>query len=146
MSKTYATSLKEYLRLEPKQLTDAQMEYRRLNNLPLNCKKDGEPFLGEPFGLMLCEFKDGQLLFGWSLCHERDMFKYDKEFGTRIAENRLHSFEKKPKDLVVPQIMVEDMEQFVHRCELYFQTTTSVRVLDGFALSIQRHREHSKKA
>jgi len=104
--------------------------------------KDGSPFYGEPFGIMLASLRDGQLCFGWSLCHEMDKLKYDKKKGYMIAENRMKAFVPN-SPLIVPSVMVDPMFDFTIRAEKQFSTLTDSQVIDGFELAIERR--HNKK-
>ena len=89
---------------------------------------------GNPIGVLLAEVKDNKLAFGWSVMSPLD--NWNKQLGQKIAQNRLNNFDPSVEQaVIVPTIMVETMTYFIQRAEKYFQTTTNVRVIDGFELA-----------
>lgn len=103
-------------------------------------RTDGLPFLGEPFGVMVASLENNKLKFGWSLCHEKDMAKhaFDKKKGIMIAEKRMKSFNPDTKDLIVPNDLVEDMEDFILRAKRYFRTDCDIQIQNGFEVAIEK--------
>lgn len=88
---------------------------------------------GTRIGVMVADLRDSKLCFGWSVVHPNDVF--DKQKGNMIALNRLNS-DKHDKELIVPEIMFEDMTNFMLRAQKYFQTSTDKYLIDGFMLSV----------
>ena len=87
----------------------------------LNSK--GKPVAGEPFGVMMATLIDGQLKFGWSKCHEMDLMRhaYNKDLGILKASKRLEAFVPN-SEIIVPNAMVFEMEDFLLWAKKYFRT------------------------
>lgn len=63
-----------------------------------------------PIGVMLAELKNGEVSWGYSLCHKKDT--YNKAKGEMIAINRLNAETIAP----VPKRMEEQWNKFAERC------------------------------
>ena len=91
----------------------------------------------EPMGVMLGDVIDGKLTFGWSVVHPKDRFS--KKKGDMIATNRLHS-DKHKKELIVPDVLFDQMQSFMERCQKYFHVQAEQYLINGYELAINLSR------
>jgi hypothetical protein len=80
---------------------------------------------GKPVGcLVAVKREDGEIVIEYSLCRKTD--KYDKILGRNIAIARA----KKSKDgeRTLPQSLRVEMQDFIKRCERYYQKSATEMV------------------
>lgn len=81
---------------------------------------------GRPHGVVVAvKMEDGQVAFGWSLCHKLDKGVFSKREAVKRAEVRaistLNKLQKKPqKEPTIPQTLLSLMDEMVVRANVYF--------------------------
>lgn len=103
-------------------------------------KKYLRDFYNAPIGVLMGDVINGRLVFGWSVVHPLDRF--DKKKGDMIAFNRLHS-DKHQKEVIVPNIMFDEMDEFILRCQKYFHQESSQYLINGYELAINLSRANA---